>query len=311
MSKKIYEEIQSKIVKRLEDAKASNWVKPWIPVFDNAINPASNSVYKGFNQIYLSFAKDEKSYKANKWVTFKQAKELGATVFKGAKGTPIMYFQFTYKNEKNENIKESEVLKLTHSTGKSLAQLGIKKMGFIRFYFVFNVEQVEGLPIDFYTPNVVLTNDFNGLETADTILMNSKANIHYIIGDNAHYNYVNDEIVLPFKGQFLSSEHFYDTAFHELTHWSGAAHRLNRKKRNLFADKGYAFEELIAEFSSALICGSIGIKKEFSNNAAYLNSWLTIFKNDIQVFFKAAASAQKAADFILEFSEIEKLEMVA
>ncbi|PKP47548.1 MAG: hypothetical protein CVT95_05525 [Bacteroidetes bacterium HGW-Bacteroidetes-12] len=311
MSKKIYEEIQAKIVQRLEDAKASNWVKPWLPVFDNALNPASNSVYKGFNQIYLSIMKDEKAYKANKWVTFKQAKELGATVLKGAKGTPIIYFQFIYKNEKDETIKESEAIKFTISTGKSLAELGIKKIGFVRFYFVFNVAQVEGLPNDFYTPNVVFNDDFNGLEIADTILTNSKANIHYILFDNAYYDRIKDEIVLPYKNQFLSAEHFYNTAFHELSHWSGAPHRLNRKKGNLFADKDYAFEELIAEFSAALICGSIGIQKDFTNNAAYLDSWLKAFKNDIQVFFKAAATAQKAADFILEFAEIEKLELVA
>lgn len=311
MSKKIFAEIQKTIVERMENAKASNWVQPWLPSLDVAVNPYSNTVYSGFNQFYLSLSMEVNRFKISKWLTFNQAKNLNATIVKGEKATPIMFYQSFYKNEQGEHLTVEDVKNLIKETGKSLEELKLVKKAFIKFFFVFNVAQIEGLPKEYYNGKVNNNLDFTGCEAAENILVNSKAKFHFIVGNDAFYDVKNDEIVLPERNQFVSVEHFYDTAFHELSHWSGAKHRLNRKVKNPFGSEKYAFEELIAELSSAFICGSINLKKEYSNNAAYLNSWLQAFKNDIQVFFKAAASAQKSADYLLQFVEENRLELVA
>ena len=89
-------------------------------------------------------------------------------------------------------------------------------------------------------------------------------------------------------------------------HWSGHSSRLNRPKANSFADKIYSFEELIAEISAAFICAYLGYNSKISDNVDYINSWLHVMKNDKQFVVQAASQAQKAADYILAFSEVKE-----
>ena len=303
MSNKIYTEIQTKIVKMLEDSLTLKYQKSWFSVGNMAKNPISNAFYTGFNQLYLSFIADDKNYSINKWLTFKQASELKGVIIKGEKATPVMYYNRVFKNEKGENIQPNEVQKLINSTGKTLAELKITSNGFLRFYFVFNVAQISGLPESFYKTDGTVLTDIEKIEVAEQILINSKANIKHKFIDEAYYMPSKDLIVLPDTSQFKNSLVYYSTAFHELSHWTGAAHRLNRVFGKFFKSKEYAFEELVAELSTALVCGSLSITKDFTNNTAYIKSWIAAFKNDVTIFFKAAAFAQKSADYILAFNQ--------
>jgi antirestriction protein ArdC len=53
-----------------------------------------------------------------------------------------------------------------------------------------------------------------------------------------------------------------------------------------------------------MVCGELGIAvtdDEFSNSAAYLSSWLGRLRSDRKEIFRAAADAQRIADFLLAF----------
>jgi len=71
----------------------------------------------------------------------------------------------------------------------------------------------------------------------------------------ARYRRDLDDIEMPsaawFTGSATSSpfQAFYATLLHELTHWSGAPHRLGREFGKRFGDHAYAMEELVAELS--------------------------------------------------------------
>jgi antirestriction protein ArdC len=106
-----------------------------------------------------------------------------------------------------------------------------------------------------------------------------------------------DSIRMPHKTSFDSAAHYYATALHELTHWTGAAHRLDRNHKGRFGSPDYAFEELIAEIGAAYLCADLGIQGEL-RHAGYISSWLKACRDDNTAIFKAAALAQKAADFI-------------
>ena len=88
---------------------------------------------------------------------------------------------------------------------------------------------------------------------------------------------------------------------HEAAHWSGAAHRLNRDLRNRFGSHDYAREEVRAEMAKSMVCSEIGIECDFANTAAYLASWLETLKSDRKEVFRAAADAQRIADYLLAF----------
>jgi antirestriction protein ArdC len=81
---------------------------------------------------------------------------------------------------------------------------------------------------------------------------------------------------------------------------ASATARLNRDLgRKRYGDAGYAMEELVAEIGAAFLCADLGITPETrEDHAAYVQSWLTVLKNEKRAIFTAASHAQKAADFL-------------
>ncbi|SCX47817.1 Elongation factor P hydroxylase [Nitrosospira sp. Nsp1] len=62
-------------------------------------------------------------------------------------------------------------------------------------------------------------------------------------GEKAFYRPSTDEICLPERNRFASEIEFYSVALHELTHWTGAKHRLARDFGSRFGTEFYAFED--------------------------------------------------------------------
>jgi antirestriction protein ArdC len=109
---------------------------------------------------------------------------------------------------------------------------------------------------------------------------------------------------MPPRAAFATAEGFCGTLVHELGHWSGAASRLNRDLRNHFGSHDYAREELRAEIGKVMTCAELGIAvsdSDFANNAAYIASWLEKLRSDRKEIFRAAADAQRIADYLLAF----------
>ncbi|MGE0531950.1 MAG: zincin-like metallopeptidase domain-containing protein, partial [Hyphomonadaceae bacterium] len=97
-------------------------------------------------------------------------------------------------------------------------------------------------------------------------------------------------------------EAFYATSFHELTHWTGAKHRLDRAFGNRFGSRAYAFEELVAELGASYLCAEVGVTTSLRpDHAAYIAHWLDIMRADKKAIFTAASAAQRAADFLIAF----------
>ena len=87
---------------------------------------------------------------------------------------------------------------------------------------------------------------------------------------------------------------------HELGHATGHSSRLNRDQGGSYGTKKYAFEELVAELSSAFSCASLGIVPTV-RHADYIGSWLEVLREDSRAIVRAASQASKAADYLLGF----------
>ena len=76
-------------------------------------------------------------------------------------------------------------------------------------------------------------------------------------GDRACYDHERDMIQMPERRRFTGTEtttpaeSFYSMLCHELVHWSGVKHRLDRDLTGRFGSEAYAVEELIAELGAA------------------------------------------------------------
>src|SRR5208337_1511759 len=85
-------------------------------------------------------------------------------------------------------------------------------------------------------------------------------------GGRACYSPSLDCVTIPKPEQFQSGQDFYSVLFHELTHSTGHASRLNRKgisgsegEWSAFGSTPYALEELVAEMGAAFLSGHAGI----------------------------------------------------
>ena len=62
----------------------------------------------------------------------------------------------------------------------------------------------------------------------------------------------------------------------------------------------YSFEELVAEFGAAFLCGFAGIENASAEalQASYIEGWSRVFQRDQRILVRAASAAQRAADYI-------------
>ena len=62
-----------------------------------------------------------------------------------------------------------------------------------------------------------------------------------------------------------------------------------------FGDQAYAFEELVAELGSAMICASLGLEaKPREDHAQYIKGWLSALKGDNKFIISAASWSRMA-----------------
>ena len=109
-------------------------------------------------------------------------------------------------------------------------------------------------------------------DAAQTILANSGAVIRSG-GDRAFYSPSTDHIQLPPDAAFLGAPQWAATALHELGHWTGAKHRLDRDMSGGFGSAKYAEEELVAELGSYFTSSTLNLPTDCTQNAAYIGHW--------------------------------------
>ena len=277
MKTDIYQQVTHSIIEVIEAGqlgKGIHWEKETgkgMPV-----NFKTKAPYNGINVLLLWSAARQAGYAGNQWLTFKQAAELGGMVRKGEKGVMCVFFKMLEIEDKDT---EEE-----------------KRIPMASPFWLFNLDQIDGIekPLQ-----AAPKGEVQQIESAEHILKASGAVIKEA-RQKAYYRPLTDEIYLPERTRFADVKEFYSVALHELTHWTGAEHRLNRDFSGRFGSDSYAFEELVAELGSAFLNAELGfIGTMIPNHASYIDSWLTVLKNDKRAIFTAASHASKAHQYIM------------
>lgn len=136
---------------------------------------------------------------------------------------------------------------------------------------------------------------------AEKLLLASKATISHN-GSKAYYSTAEDKIVLPGKRKFESMSDYYETAFHELMHWTQDKNRVGVKQHKDEKVNVYAFNELVAEIGACILMAELGVPladKMIEKSKGYVKDWLRHMKNDPKYIFDAATQASKAVDYLL------------
>ena len=289
MSNDLYAETTARIVAALEHG-APPWVRPWSTIPDALpMNAQTRRPYRGINFALLSLEAERQGYGVNRWLTFRQALELGGFVRKGEQGSPVVFWQLRRIGMVAEAHPDREL---------EPPALPEKVYPLLRAYTVFNVAQMNGLAAQ-YTEASNPT--WEPEARAEELLLMSGARFR-LGGARAFYQPGTDEIHLPPPAAFASASGYYAVALHELTHWCGHPDRCDRDLTGRFGDASYAAEELIAEMGAAYLCAFCRIDGEL-RHTSYLESWLKVLRADKRAIFTAAAQAQRAADYVLRLAQ--------
>lgn len=283
----LYQTVADSIIEALE-AGVKPWVCPWQRVNGMSGIPANyttGATYSGINIMLLWASASKQGFTDGRWLTYKQAEAKGAQVRKGEKGTTAIFYTTLEKEDEQGETTKIPMLKT---------------------FTVFNVLQIDGLPLETTEPDVSPASEpaaFDLFPQAETLMQQCGATITER-GQAAYFRPSTDEIVLPERHLFDDAANFYATALHELVHWTGGKGRLNREMKGRFGSEGYAFEELIAELGCAFLMADLGVVGDVQHDS-YIASWLNALKNDKRFIFKAASFASKSHQFLMATASAE------
>lgn len=281
----LYTRVTNAIVAELEGG-IRPWTKPWSAehLAGRISRPlrSTGEPYSGINVILLWAETVARGYTAPIWITFRQALALGGHVRKGEHGSTVVYANRITRTEAGDDGQDVE-----------------RQIPFLKVYTVFNVDQVEGLPPDFYVVAEPKLDTAQRIDHAEAFFTATGADVRHG-GGQAYYALQPDYVQMPPFECFEDPEAYYATLAHECTHWTRHPTRLNRDfGRKRWGDDGYAREELVAELGAAFLCADLGLElTPRPDHASYIASWLDVLKDDRRFIFTAAAHAQRAADFL-------------
>ena len=330
MAEKAVERFSEMMVSRLEEMKGQQWEKGWIDgggKTQGLPQNLSGRRYSGHNDFFLQLHTAMNSYAMPVYATFKQIHEAGATINKGEKAMPVIYWNITHRDENGQKVTDEQYDAMTKAEQEKCKSIPIM-MG----YYCYNLdqtnfkevkpEQYARLQEQFKAPEIKDTKGMYISPEFDAMIEKQAwvCKINTIEGSGAFYSKAKDEITVPLKAQFNIHEdpkevykdgmEYYSSLVHEMAHSTGIDTRLSRDMEGRFGDKKYAKEELVAELSAAMVGNSMGFDKRIlDNNAKYVDSWIDTLKQEPKFIISVMADVSKASGMILDHVDKQRLEL--
>ncbi|HLO39986.1 MAG TPA: zincin-like metallopeptidase domain-containing protein [Phycisphaerales bacterium] len=283
MATDLYQSITDRILSLLEQG-----IVPWrSPILGHGPagrprNFITGRDYRGINVFLLAMTRHMEGYASSRWLTFRQANEIGGSVRKGERSTLVVFWK-SYQTTDRVSGEE-------------------KTVPVLRYFRLFNADQCEGLPAEEVATPIEAVR--SPIESAAAIVggyRNPPTLEH--AGVRAFYRPSDDLVRVPPIERFVGMEEYYATLLHEMAHSTAHSKRLARgidTNPQSFGSSGYAKEELVAEMGAAFLCAEAGISPSvIENQAAYIGGWMQRLRDDKRLVVTAAAAGQKAADWIL------------
>lgn len=330
MAEKAVERFSEMMVSRLEEMKGQQWEKGWIDgggKTQGLPQNLSGRRYSGHNDFFLQLHTAMNSYTMPVYATFKQIHEAGATINKGEKAMPVIYWNITHRDENGQKVTDEQYDAMTKAEQEKCKSIPIM-MG----YYCYNLdqtnfkevkpEQYARLQEQFKAPEIkdtkgmFISPEFDAMKKKQAWV----CKINTIEGSGAFYSKSKDEITVPLKAQFNIHEdpkevykdgmEYYSSLVHEMAHSTGIDTRLSRDMEGRFGDKKYAKEEQVAELSAAMVGNSMGFDKRIlDNNAKYVDSWIDTLKQEPKFIISVMADVSKASGMILDHVDKQRLEL--
>lgn len=291
----MFARITDRIVDAIAEGQAGKWQKPWTAILGGTglhSNASTKRAYLGMNQLVLMAVAATEGYAVPVWATYKQFKALGGQVRKGEKGVELVKWGRSYTCDDCGAKGQTPCQAEGHTSSVRM---------WASSFYVFNVAQQDGFVWETGLEGKTAP---ERMADAEAFVAATGADIVHVAQDKAYYTPATDRITLPLREQFQTTQGYYGTLFHELTHWTGHASRLDRKGGVRFGDDRYAAEELVAELGATFLAAQFGVETDpHPEHVAYLASWLSALKSDPRTLYRAARDAQAAVEFLNEVAQ--------
>lgn len=263
-------------------------------------NAISGVKYRGVNNLILSFVSAQRGYKDNRWCTYLQIKKQKWKL-KDAKGQGVDIEYAGMKNKIDKKLYSfDDYKKIIEENPERENEFYLRRYN----YKVFNADLIEGIKPD----KEIEENNITPNEYVEKIIENLGVS-YQEKGDEAYYDLLRDEVVIPERGLFKNNYAYCATQLHELAHSTGHHSRLDRNMEGKFGSVEYAKEELRAEISSSFLMQDLGLEYDdnhLNNHKAYVKSWLQIIKDKPQELFSAISEANKITSYLKGKSKFQE-----
>jgi len=292
--------IRDNLVEQLEN-NSNKWHQSFINK-NMPTNAVTGKHYNSTNFFNLNFVANINNYSQNLWASYLDWSKIGAKIIKGENHKAKVLYYGTFKKE-NEKTKKDDVIPFLKATP------------------VFNIAQVDLSECKLKFDNVDNVNKVISIQEIDNFVNDTGVEIKHSNDGRCYYAKTTDYIHMTNKENFVKTSYadetnnYYSVLFHELIHSTGHSQRLDRFKDNdkKFKDnvqQSYAFEELIAECGSIMLCQKFNLEKTIRvDHALYIKSWISALKNDVKFLTSSLTRAYKATDYLLK--KIKKVELKA
>ena len=330
MAEKAIDRFAQMMVTRLEEMKGQQWEKGWIDgggKNQGLPQNLSGRRYSGHNDFFLQLHTAMKGYDMPVYATYKQLKDAGATIGKGEKAMPVIYWNVTHRDEHGEKVSDEAYEAMTKAE-----QEKVKTVPVMMGYYVWNLqqtnfpdvkpEQYAKLQQQFMAPEMKDTQGMFESKEFDAMIDKQAwvCKINTVEGAGAFYSLSKDEITVPMKAQFKIHDtpeevykdgmEYYSSIVHEMAHSTGVEKRLGRDMEGHFGDPKYAKEELVAELTAAMVGNSMSFDKRIlDNNAKYVDGWMETLKKEPRFILSVMADVNKASKMILDHVDKQRLEL--
>lgn len=265
--------INSEIITALKNNQIP-WQKPWIGWGDNLGFPrniGSKLKYFGINFVLLQIAAKRHGFKSKWWGTAHDFKVFGYKIAERSPLTEVVSY-------KVENLKIETTSEI-----------------------VYNADQLT-TPFDACVAKPRLKVDYGfGEKVLSQVPVELKFNEE---GKALYYYPPEDYITIPSKVDFEMGINglpaYYECLAHELMHYTET--RLN------FKTEFEAIRELRAEIGAAMLMQELRLPHSISisNFRKWSEIWVNFMKDAPNLIFRLTASASRAVDYILSFSDLEE-----
>ncbi|MGF6990423.1 antirestriction protein ArdC [Lachnospiraceae bacterium PM6-15] len=261
-------------------------------------NPESKSAYHGANRLKLMIETVVKGYGDPRWCTFKQIESAGYKLSKESKGNGVLCEKWIFPEEEYRKLSDERKQKMTEEDKEKFLQKPPK----VSFFYLFNASFIVDYP-KIEAPKQMTKDEL--LTLADELKDTSMCPVLEGNGEaSAYYSPTTDQIHLPDRNYYKSSEAFLSVLLHEQAHSTGHTSRMNRemlgRKEN---PTSYAKEELRAELSSLFSCADLGItpsKEGLEDHSDYIKSWLSTLNDNTKELFEVVRDCDKISAYLVE-----------